>query len=164
MTESGYYVLRYENSITYGAVATFGKTCFGTVGSFSRVYNRLVTESGYYVLCYKSSITYRTVTACGKTCFGTCGSYSVIYSRGMTESSELGVNTAKLSVAYGTVSNHIIATLFSTGGIYVIFLYGSACGVTESRENLFLGLITMLTYICCQTVIYTGRSNYGNIP
>ena len=81
--------------------------------------------------------------------------------------SELGNNgsiSVELYVAYRAVNYGVIATVSYTIGSYVILGYRSSLGVTESGENLFLGLITMLTYICCQTVIYTGRSNYGNIP
>ena len=69
--------LRYGDGVTYRALLTLGKTCFGTgrcygIESFLGV---AVCRNGF--LRYGNGVTYRTLLTLGKTCFGTGRRYGV---------------------------------------------------------------------------------------
>ena len=67
----------------------------------------------------------------------------------MTDCIYVSVSSACFNLAYGAVSNCIVAACSRTSGGYVILSYGNAVGVTE-RRNLVckVGVTAYLTGIC----------------
>ena len=50
----------------------------------------------------------------------------------MTVSSNVGVYSGRFGATYGTVGYHIVAACGSTGSVNIVFLNGSAIGMTGS--------------------------------
>ena len=171
MIESSDCILRYKHLITYGAVLTFGKTCFGTGGSFVCIDYLFMTASGNdnvhaaYLSVTNGTVNYVVV----RTCALTIGSNFVFYlglACGVTESGKDNVHAAYLSITNGTVNYVVVRTVVHTVGKDLVFYLSLACGVTESGNDNVHAAERYVTYVTVnndvvRTVVYAIGNGDG---
>ena len=149
--------------ICYVSVATYGTSVSGVTifcaGGSSNNCFIIVTESVGFI-CY-ITIAASSAGVSGKAVFGTCRSSYNCFVR-VTESVNNNGVSGKFFITYRTVNYIVIAAVNGTGGIYLVFYNGFACGVTKSFN--FISNISVATSgagVSGETAFGASRSSYN---
>ena len=179
VTESVDFFLSNENHVTYGAVLTFGKTGFGTIGCYVSINHLGVTESGIKnCITYGTGLGVGTISCCSggmtesgiKNCItygtGLCVGTISCCARGVTESGKDNVHAAYLSITNGTVNYVVVRTVVHTVGKDFVFYNDFTCGVTESGNDNIHAAERYVTYVTVnndvvRTVVYAIGNGDG---
>ena len=160
MASCSNFFLCFQYFVTYGAVLTFCKSCFGTCGSNCCIDHFGVASCSNFFLCFQYFVAYGAFNSGGKTGFCTGCRYFRDSLCGVARSTNYKISFIGCFCSCFIQEEN--ATIISAAlVVFHVSGFGTGCGLSVNLLGIMSKGINVLS-VCMRLIILTGKGHYAS--